>query len=685
MKYLALLSGGKDSCYNLVHCAKNGHELVAAASLGPGEGKEELDSYLYQTVGQDAIEFVARALETPLYRRIITGNAVEQGSEYGTRIAKDYPGVDGDETEDLFALLSEVKAHHPDVQGVSVGAILSNYQRVRVEHVCRRLGLTPLCYLWQRDQEELLSEMITSGMEAILIKVAGIGLTTEHLGKTLAVMEPSLIKLNHLYGAHICGEGGEYETLTLDCPLFKHRIVLTETETVIHSDSAFATVAFLRIKKAVLEPKTVNESLKVYIPPMLDTGFVALHDTVSESERNMTTLMVEKRKAEQDRDELQQGITHTARLGSWVSVSNIQRSIDDTPLVISIEEEVTQCFLLLKACLSQYKLDISNCTNINIFLSSIELFARVNVIYSTFFGSSPPARACVAVDLPDPIRVRLDCIAFTEIDQGDRQALHVQGLSYWAPANIGPYSQAITAGERVFISGQIGLIPGNLALPSPPSLAMEFALASQHIARITEAIRSGSGGGWVGHTQATLYWLADTNHLIQIKEALSIMPEYLSAPMLFLVVKELPKGAMIEKQVLQHTGRCTVVDEDEEPSLQPRSPLFLQDTVVLPSGGAVRWEVSRFLDTTLSFAIICVKGEDPMLPNILSTTDALGLFAKRGLSVRLFYVPKRTLSIHSIFRGLFGRSQPPITNIPCRFISTKDADDWDYALCVIGA
>src|SRR6267378_1209837 len=39
MKYLALISGGKDSCYNLVHCAHNGHELVAAASLGPGPGK----------------------------------------------------------------------------------------------------------------------------------------------------------------------------------------------------------------------------------------------------------------------------------------------------------------------------------------------------------------------------------------------------------------------------------------------------------------------------------------------------------------------------------------------------------------------------------------------------------------------------------------------------------------------
>lgn len=91
---------------------------------------------------------------------------------------------------------------------------------------CRRLSLTPLCYLWQRDQKELLEEMINAGLEAILIKVAGIGLTTKHLGKTLAQMYPTFVKLNDLYGAHICGEGGEYESLTLDCPLFKRRIVL---------------------------------------------------------------------------------------------------------------------------------------------------------------------------------------------------------------------------------------------------------------------------------------------------------------------------------------------------------------------------------------------------------------------------------------------------------------------------
>lgn len=93
---------------------------------------------------------------------------------------------------------------------------------------------------------------------------------------------------------------------------------------------------------------------------------------------------------------------------------------------------------------------LSNAVNINIFLSSIELFARVNAVYSTFFGISPPARACVAIDLPRPIQVRLDCIAFDDHAVAERQALHVQGLSYWAPANIGPYSQAITVGCPFF-------------------------------------------------------------------------------------------------------------------------------------------------------------------------------------------------------------------------------------------
>src|ERR1700685_3951899 len=143
---------------------------------------EELDSYLYQTVGQDAIEFITRALDVPLHRRVISGAAVEQGSEYGARNAEDPGGVLGDETEDLYSLLLTVKVcfilfkRHILAQNqrshdirmfkafpwVPSSRIIRGYvwnmceqRRVRIDVArldqyissCGRLSLTPLCYL----------------------------------------------------------------------------------------------------------------------------------------------------------------------------------------------------------------------------------------------------------------------------------------------------------------------------------------------------------------------------------------------------------------------------------------------------------------------------------------------------------------------------------------------------------
>lgn len=87
--------------------------------------------------------------------------------------------------------------------GVSVGAILSDYQRLRVESVCRRLGLISLGFLWRRDQSELLREMLANGVDATVIKVASMGLNPhKHLGKPLAAVEPLLLQLNQRFGVH---------------------------------------------------------------------------------------------------------------------------------------------------------------------------------------------------------------------------------------------------------------------------------------------------------------------------------------------------------------------------------------------------------------------------------------------------------------------------------------------------
>ena len=73
----------------------------------------------------------------------------------------------------------------------------------------------------------------------------------------------------------------------------------------------------------------------------------------------------------------------------------------------------------------------------------------------------------------------------------------------------------------MFISGQIGLLPRSLELPSPPSLALETALACQHVRRITEALKNNSGGGWQGHTQLALYWLQNFADLRHVKPAVA--------------------------------------------------------------------------------------------------------------------------------------------------------------------
>ena len=71
----------------------------------------------------------------------------------------------------------------------------------------------------------------------------------------------------------------------------------------------------------------------------------------------------------------------------------------------------------------------------------------------------------------------------------------------------------------MFISGQIGLLPRNLELPAPQSLASETALACQHVHRVSEALKNNSGGGWQGHIQLALYWLQNFDDLKHVKAA----------------------------------------------------------------------------------------------------------------------------------------------------------------------
>lgn len=245
MNVVALVSGGKDSTFNMIRCVQEGHQIVCMLNLHPPASQHELDSYMYQSVGSEVLEDYAVCMQIPLIRVPIKGTPKCISLEY-----VDDDCNQSDEVEDLFmALRDHVLPQFPQVQAVSSGAIWSTYQFNRVQRICDRLGLISLAYLWQREQKGLLNEMLMAGVNAVLIKVAVSGLGDMDLGKSLACIHDKLIDLSQgPAGLNVCGEGGEYESLTLDCPLFiKEKLVLDmdKVSRVIHRDDPFAPVIYL--------------------------------------------------------------------------------------------------------------------------------------------------------------------------------------------------------------------------------------------------------------------------------------------------------------------------------------------------------------------------------------------------------------------------------------------------------
>ncbi|XP_050307732.1 uncharacterized protein LOC126744389 isoform X2 [Anthonomus grandis grandis] len=485
MRVVALVSGGKDSTYNMMQCIAAGHEIVALANLVP-HNKTEIDSYMYQSVGHEAIDLIAEAIDLPLFRKETLGISKKRG--------KTYDPCEDDEVEDLFILLQEIQ-QKIEFNAVSVGAILSDYQRVRVENVCGRLNLTPLAYLWQRNQRELLDEMIKCEVDAIIIKTASLGLEPKHLGRSLSLLQPHLFAMNEKYGLNVCGEGGEYETMTLDCPLFSSRLVVGDFETVMHHNDPIAPVGFLKLNSLSLEFKLPALDLKDRLDglPLKDS-----YGYVTESNEDETFEIT-----------------------------------DDDPVMLK-----THSHTLEDVCA------------VTLYISDMSQFLHLNEIYVKNFNFvNPPTRACVQVPINCP--VIMEALSWKNIEIGgdpdiERYTLHVQSISHWAPCNIGPYSQATKVGDFINLAGQIALVPGNLQMVSG-GIKAQCKLVVRHIDRILKAVESGvnvrdvvQGICYVAHSSfiepARKHWEAKTNNAIV---------EYV-------VVTGLPRGALIEWHVWAH-------------------------------------------------------------------------------------------------------------------------------------
>ncbi|MDH5362326.1 MAG: TIGR00289 family protein [Aigarchaeota archaeon] len=207
MDVAVLYSGGKDSNLAAYRAKREGHVIRCLVTVIP----QSAESYMFHYPNTRHTALQAEAMGLPLLTR---------------RTA----GLKEKELEDLEEALVEAKIQH-GIEGVFAGAVASNYQKSRVEKICRATGLECFSPLWRKDPESLLRETIRLGFATIITCVSAEGLDQSWLGRQIDLRAVEELKeLNLKYGVNIVFEGGEAETFVLDGPLFSGRIEIVESQ-----------------------------------------------------------------------------------------------------------------------------------------------------------------------------------------------------------------------------------------------------------------------------------------------------------------------------------------------------------------------------------------------------------------------------------------------------------------------
>jgi diphthine-ammonia ligase len=190
------------------------------------------DSFMYHTPTIILAKLQAKAFGVPLI------------------IAKT-KGKKEDELRDLEKAIVLAKKKYK-IEGICSGALFSNYQRSRIEKLCEKLAIRSFTPLWHLNQKNYLKQTVKNGFKTIITKIACYGLDASFIGKEITpkIIE-SLVVLEKKIGINVAGEGGEYETLVLDMPLFKNKIVIEKAEKKMENDFT----GTLEIKKSKLVEK----------------------------------------------------------------------------------------------------------------------------------------------------------------------------------------------------------------------------------------------------------------------------------------------------------------------------------------------------------------------------------------------------------------------------------------------
>jgi ABC transporter with metal-binding/Fe-S-binding domain ATP-binding protein len=216
MKLASLFSGGKDSVYSLYITKKHGHKIVCLISI-LSKNKE---SYMFHTPSIEKVKYQAKSMNIP----IITAK------------------TEGEKEEELKDLEKAIKRaiKKYKIEGIVTGAIRSVYQASRIQKICDTLKIKCINPLWQKEEMGYLNELLENKFKVMIIGVFAYPLNQSWLGRLIDKKFIDEIEiLNTKYKIHMAGEGGEFETFVLDCPLFKKPLNISSYKDFKEGENSF--------------------------------------------------------------------------------------------------------------------------------------------------------------------------------------------------------------------------------------------------------------------------------------------------------------------------------------------------------------------------------------------------------------------------------------------------------------
>ncbi|MEQ6120648.1 diphthine--ammonia ligase [Reichenbachiella sp. MALMAid0571] len=187
-------SGGKDSCFALMKILEGDYHLSGLLNMTNESGERSRSHGLKPEI----LAAQAKSLRIPI-----------------KFMSSSWQNYESNFINTLKNLKSELT-----ITDVVYGDIDILSHKKWEEKVSYAAGLQAHLPLWQSERTKLVEQMVDSGIKAMIVS-CNQTLGATYLGR---IIDKDVITEFKKIGVDPCGENGEYHTLVLNCPIFKHEI-----------------------------------------------------------------------------------------------------------------------------------------------------------------------------------------------------------------------------------------------------------------------------------------------------------------------------------------------------------------------------------------------------------------------------------------------------------------------------